>query len=292
MNIDGCTASLGVLGSPIKHTFSPVIHNFLIEQYQLNSIYLPIDVNKNNFNTFIHGSMAVNNFIGFNVTVPYKVDIIKYCKKISKEAGDIGAVNTIKIEKNKLSGFNTDLFGFKKSIDINFPSFKFSGKYVILIGAGGAAKAVAYSLLQSNIKQLIILNRTLKNGMVLKKNLKKRYKKADISVIEMDYKYLNNVNYTPDLIINASSYGLKKSGKPLLDLKPLKGEKTIVYDVIYNPLKTDLLKSAQHNKLKTLNGLDMLILQALKSFSIWTDIKIDKLAIHINVLRKRLNCFF
>lgn len=289
MNINGNTKILGVLGYPVKHTLSPAIHNFLIDKYKLNLIYLPIEVKNTNINNFIKGISQIENLDGFNITVPYKVYIMQYLNRISGEAHTIGAVNTVKIKNNKLSGFNTDIFGFKKSIEINFPEFQFKGKRVLLLGAGGSGFAIAYSLLKNNIKELIILNRTYQNGIKLRGFLKKHFPKVKITVNVLDFEYLSKFNYFPDLIINTTSYGLKKESKPLINLKSLYKEKSIVYDIIYNPSKTVLLQSACQYKLPVMNGLDMLILQALKSFSIWTGIELKELIKNIKILRQKLH---
>ncbi|MBU1077954.1 MAG: shikimate dehydrogenase [Spirochaetes bacterium] len=289
MTIDGKSRILGVLGSPVKHTLSPAIHNFLIEKYNINYVYLPLEVHIGNFSDFIKGVKGIENFYGFNVTVPYKVNIIKYLSEISPEAETVQAVNTVKIEGNKLTGFNTDLFGFKRSIQMNFPDLTLKGKKVLLIGSGGASKAAAYSLLLGRIKELVICNRTYQNARKLTKFLKTDFPGANITVAPLEEAYLDETGFRPDLIINSSSYGLRNETKPLLRLKSLKGTKTIVYDLIYNPKETALLRSALQYDLLIQNGLDMLILQALQSFSIWTSISIDELLGNVPILRKILN---
>lgn len=289
MKVNGHTGILGVLGYPIKHTLSPAIHNFLIEKFKLNFIYIPLEVSRNNFEKFIKGISQIDNFIGFNITVPYKNDVIKHLCRISKEAKLINAVNTIKIQGNKMHGFNTDDFGFITSIEFNYPEFKAAGKKVLMLGAGGVSKAVAFALLKKKISKLIILNRTYKNGIKLRNALKKTFKHSDIIVEKLNFDYLNNSGQFPDLIINTTSVGLKKDDKILLNLKYLKGQNTLIYDLIYNPTKTGLLKKAAVYSLPVLNGLDMLILQALKSFNIWTGIKLEnKLLKYVMPLRKKL----
>lgn len=289
MKINGNTRILGVLGYPVKHTLSPPIHNFLIEKYKLNLIYLPFEVSKNNFEKFIKGISHIDNLSGFNITVPYKVDVIKHLYRISSEAVTINAVNTVKIKKNKMYGFNSDYFGFKRSIELNFPKFKFRGKRVLMLGAGGASKAVALSLLKSSIRELVILNRTYKNAVRLKSELQKGLNDPNITVFRMDFEYLKKSELLPDLIVNTTSVGLKKTDKTLIDLKYLKQRNTIIYDLIYNPSRTKFLKSASSYGLPVLNGLDMLILQALKSFSIWTGISLEEeLMRSVNPLRENL----
>ncbi len=292
MKVNGHTGILGVLGCPVKHTLSPAIHDLLIEKFNLNFIYIPLEVSRNNFEKFIKGISRIDNFAGFNITVPYKNDVMKHLDEISKEAKLINAVNTVKIQNNKMYGYNTDDFGFIKSIELNYPKFKTAGKKVLMLGAGGASKAVAFALLKNKISKLIILNRTYKNGIKLRNALKMNFKHSDIIVEKLNFNYLNNARGSTqfhDLIINTTSIGLKKDDKILLDLKYLKGHNTLVYDLIYNPTKTGLLKKASAYGLPVLNGLDMLILQALKSFNIWTGIELEnKLLKYIMPLRTKL----
>ena len=289
MKVGGHTRILGVLGYPVKHTLSPDIHNFLIEKSKLNLIYIPLEVTRKNFEKFIKGISQIDNFAGFNITVPYKVDVIKHLSCISKEAKLINAVNTVKMHENNMHGFNTDDFGFIKSIELNYPGFKFAGKRALMLGAGGASQAVAFALLQEKIDRLVILNRTYKNGLKFQKILKKEFKHANISVEKLDFNYLSRLDQFPDFIINTTSVGLRRNDKVLFNLEYLKGQNTLVYDLIYNPSRTGLLKKATEYRLSILNGLDMLILQALKSFYIWTGVDLEnKLLKYVKPLRKKL----
>jgi len=293
MKITSSTKILGVVGYPIKHSLSPIIHNYLIEKFKLNWVYLCFSVKKSFINDFFKGISAIDNMVGFNITVPYKGEIIKHLKKIDKTAKMINAVNTVKIIDNNMTGYNTDDYGFIKSIEVNFPDIKIRNKNVLLLGAGGAGKAVAFALLKQNINSLVIMNRTYENGIKLKNQLKKFFKKKDISVIKYDYNLFENTDVHFDLIINSTSVGLSLNDPLLVDLSPLKGKDILVFDLIYNPFKTLLLKSALKNKLKILNGLDMLILQGLKSFSIWSGISLEKellktLPILRSILQKEL----
>lgn len=287
MNINGRTEILGVLGYPVAHTLSPAIHNFLIQQYKLNLVYVPLEVIESNFACFMKSIKSINNFKGFNITVPYKVKSLAYMEELAPEAEFIGAINTVLIKDNKYYGHNTDNYGFIKALELNFPDFSLKNKEVLILGAGGAAKAVAYALLKSKIKNLVLMNRTHQNALNLKKALLKGFNDANINVEKFDYSILKTTRGVPDLIINTTSIGLKSSDKTLIDLQYLKGSKTIVYDLIYNPEKTALLHAGEKYKLRILNGKDMLVLQALKSFSIWTGISLEKeLLKHFNKLRK------
>jgi shikimate dehydrogenase len=276
MKINGHTRIMGVLGFPVKHTLSPRIHNFLIDKYRMNCVYIPMEVKRGDIDRFLKGISRIDNFAGINITVPYKVDVIKHLDRISAEASRLRAVNTVKIDNNRMHGFNTDFFGFKRSIELNFPKLNLKGCKILMLGAGGASKAAALALVTSGIKELVILNRTLKNALRLKNDLKKISGRAEIRAAGLDHEFLKKEkDYIPDLIVNTTSVGLKATDSSLINLKSIRAEHTICYDMIYNPRKTRFLRSALESRLKILNGLDMLILQALKSFSIWTGISLE-----------------
>jgi shikimate dehydrogenase len=277
MNINGTTQILGVVGFPVKHTLSPPIHNYLIQKYKLHSIYIPLEVTPDKFKEFSKGISKINNFTGFNITVPHKKSIIKHLDRISNEAKLLDAVNTVQIKNNKMIGYNTDYYGFKKSIEYNFPKFKFHGSTILMLGAGGVAKAVANVFLKNRVKKIYIMNRTYKNATQLKKLLAKSYPGKKIELLKANPNILSEIHEPPDMIINTSSYGLNKKHGSIINLKHYKFKKTIIYDLIYNPVKTGLLKTAEKNGLAILNGLDMLILQALESFSIWTGLDLEKI---------------
>ncbi len=287
MNINGQTKILGVLGYPIAHSLSPHIHQYLIEKFKLNLFYLPFKVHPDHFNLFIQGITHLNNFLGCNITVPFKRTIMKYTKVLSEEAKIIGAVNTLTIHNNNSYGYNTDVYGFQQSLKINFPSLKLKDKVVLMLGAGGASRAILYVLLKEKIKKIVILNRTESHGQALKKHFLRYVKQSEIIAMPHDFYYLSKSGLQPDLIINTTSVGLKKSDNLLLDLKTLKNKKIIVYDLIYNPPLTPLLHAAKKNHLTVMNGLDMLILQALNSFNLWTGINVEgDLLRHLNILRR------
>jgi len=266
--ISGKTKIFGIIGSPIKHSFSPMIHNFLFEKFNLDSIYIPLEVSQDNLKEFIRGIKAVKNFIGLNVTVPFKNQISDMIDelKVSPPLKPI-PVNTVKIVKNKIYGYNTDIYGFKMALKKNFPEFCLRGKNVLLLGAGGAAQAVAISLLESQVGKLVIVNRTIKRAEQLKSYLKKRYKTSSIFAEKLTYNIPDKLNGDFHLIVNATSIGLKNEKSIISFDKITNG---IVYDLIYNPAMTDFLTQAKKKGLKILNGLDMLIFQAFQAFQIWT----------------------
>lgn len=286
MIINGHTKILGIAGYPISHTLSPIIHQYLIDKYKINLTYLPFEVKPENLKFFIRGVRSINNIVGLNITVPFKAVFLPYIQKLSQEAKEVGAVNTLLKKDEVLWGFNTDVYGFEKSLKINFPKFQIKEKQALILGAGGASRAVVYSLLKQKIKKIIILNRTLKNAGNIKNHFSRYLKTSEIKMFPLDYNFLSKSKIIPDLIVQTTSLGLKKRDLSLINLGPLKNGKTIVCDLIYNPLKTNFLKMAEKNHLQYINGLDMLLLQALKSFRIWTGINLEgTLLKDINILR-------
>lgn len=286
MNVNGRTGILGVMGFPVTHTLSPAIHNYLIRHFGLNLVYLPFEVSRPGFKEFARGFSGLANLTGFNVTVPYKEAVLPYLGRLSNEARLIGAVNTVRRTGALWEGHNTDWYGFKRSVEINFPGFCPVQSRVLLLGAGGGSRAVAYALTRMRIGELVLMDMIHEKALKLARTVRSRHPALKVRAVKMDYGFLKKHGFIPDLIINATYHGLKKSDGPVIDLAHRGNKRSLVYDLIYNPAKTALLRSAAKRGMKNINGLDMLILQALASFSIWTGIRLDqKLTRHLEPLR-------
>lgn len=264
--------ALGVIGNPLKQSLSPFLHNYWINQYQISSYYLPLPIKKI---INIKTAVKVFNFLGLNVTIPYKKKIIGYLDSIDKGAKAINAVNTILYKNNKIKGYNTDIIGFQKGL-INKRWNK--NRPVIIFGAGGAAEAVVYFLKSEKIKDIIIINRTKNKA----EKIIKRYKN-----IKFDYK-INNYMKEAGLIINTTSLGMV--GYPNLKIKLNKVNKeAIIYDIVYNPINTYLIKNARKYNLTNITGLEMFIEQARASFSIWFNIQPEINNKLITSIKKRIS---
>ena len=268
MAIDIDTKIIGLIGYPIGHSMSPTIHNALYNRLDMNYIYMAFNISKDNLHRAVEGMHALS-FIGFNVTVPYKERIIKSLDTLDKESEIIGAVNTVKIEDNKLIGYNTDGMGFMNGLArLNFSP---SGKDIIVLGAGGSARAICVYLLKENPKNIYILNRTFDRGLALADELNKTFHCNIVRPIKMNV--LDNLK--PDILINTTSVGMY----PHINDSPLEKydfhPNTVVVDIIYNPHETRFLKEAREQGCRTQNGLAMLIGQALASIEIWTGQKIS-----------------
>ena len=274
-----------VIGNPIKHSISPFIHNnFFNSIKKEDNIYdslLVENLDKNIIDSFFKEKIK-----GINVTLPYKIDIIKYLYKIDKEALMIGAVNTLKYTKNGYIGYNTDIYGMEDTFLENNVNIK--DKTVLIIGAGGSGYTASFMAIKNKAKKIIIANRTYKNSVNLKEHILNYYKDENIHTISLE-----NINETKnvDIVINTTTLGfLEKSEISPLDDSFFKNNKVdFVFDIIYTPLKNKLLKIAENNNIKNTNGFSMLIYQALKSQEIWQDINInlkDKISFKNEMLKK------
>lgn len=253
-----------IIGFPLKHSFSPFIHNRAFHDLKLNARYEKIEITPQNFEKDIL-SLKKSSLAGFNVTIPFKEKILPFVDSLSAEAQKIGAVNTIKAVEGRWHGFNTDWLGFLKPIEQEAEHIK----SCLLLGAGGAARGVLFALLQfPAIQTILIANRTKQRANDLKKSFGFN-RSTQISTISL--KELEALAKPFDLIVNTTSVGMTDhQADPLINPEHFAHSNTIVYDLIYNPLKTILLQQAEVLGLKTINGLPMLIFQAEEAFKIWT----------------------
>lgn len=250
-----------VIGHPISHSKSPIIHNYWLNKHGIEGSYETIDIAPDDLETGIR-QIIEENYNGFNVTVPHKQAIIKLCDEIDQTAQQIGAVNTVTIKDGKLIGSNTDAYGFIQNLKTECPNF--NDKTALVLGAGGASRAILHGLIGEGIEAIKLTNRTRENAEELSKIASKK-----IEVIDWNQKeqVLENV----DLVINSTSLGME--GKPPLEINLSTLPKTaIVNDIVYAPLITDLLKHAETNGNKIVTGIGMLLHQARPTFQSWTGV--------------------
>lgn len=263
------TKIIGVIGHPIKHSFSPLMHNIAFDLLKLEYSYLPFDVPISSLKDALKGILALG-IKGVNVTLPLKEKIIDYLSDVSEEANIIGAVNTVVNENGKLHGYNTDVNGIVETL--NPYKEEITGSVVTIIGAGGAARSAIYTLIRYfKPKELNIINRTEQKAESLKNYFSSKMLFDEIKTFSLVPPDLVDIFRNSNLIINTTSVGLS----PEIDDAPttiedsfVKGQ--IVFDVIYNPLKTKLLQIAEKKGVRTLNGLKMFVEQGAKSFELWT----------------------
>lgn len=263
------TELIGLIGYPIKQSFSPFIHNVAAELTGTKIIYMPFEVHSSNLKNAVRGMVALG-LKGFNVTVPHKVKVVDYVNKLSEEAAVIGSVNTVVNELGKLVGYNTDVNGILDSLTAH--KSKISGNEVCVIGAGGSARAVIYTLARYFKPQKIYLvNRTDQHAEALKQHFKSKMKFDAIVTKELQQPDLINVLSSCSLIVNSTPVGMYPTiDDSVLSTADVFVKDQIVFDLVYNPVKTKFLQLADSKNAVTINGLNMLVQQAAKSFNLWT----------------------
>lgn len=266
--ITGKTKVVGVIGHPIEHSMSPPMHNNAFKELNMDYVYVAFHVLPENIEKLIESCKTLD-IKGLNVTIPHKTSVIPLLDEIDPTAKKIGAVNTIQFKNGIAKGFNTDGIGAIKSIQ-EYTTLE--GKNVLIIGAGGASKAISFTLINENINSLVIANRSKENACNLIENIRMQCDFEEISYV--DIKDASELIDDVDIIINTTPIGMypKHEVEPPIKTDKI-NEKHIVMDVIYNPLETALLKEARLNGATTINGTSMLINQGLESFKIFTGSK-------------------
>lgn len=263
MNIKGSTNIVGLIGHPVEHSFSPPMHNAAFKALDMDYAYVAFDVDPSNLKSSIEGAKSLN-IKGFNVTIPHKIDVMEFLDEIDEVAGLIGAVNTIDFKDMK--GYNTDGIGAVKAIE-EVTSIK--GKNVVVAGAGGASRAISFYIAKYGADSLTILNRNTDKadklaGDVSESGLISNVKSDSISKINS---YLDYV----DILINTTPIGMHPNvnAEPIATADHLH-EDMAVFDAVYNPNETVLLKEAIKAGAKPVYGIKMLLYQGVESFRIWT----------------------
>ena len=266
MKIDGYTRLAAVVANPIKHSISPFIHNSAFEATNTNGVYLAWEVDATELAETV-ANIRRYQMYGINLSMPYKEQVIPYLDQLSEEACLIGAVNTVVNREGTLIGYNTDGKGFFKSL----PSFKISRKRLVLLGAGGAAKAILAQAILDGVSQISVFVRSSsmeKTRPYLEKIQNATGFRVDLFALE-DVQDLQDSITQADLLVNATSVGMDGSSQPIPTSIVLP-EKLLVADVIYQPFETPFLKWARNQGNHAVNGLGMLLYQAAEAFELWT----------------------
>ena len=266
MKIDGYTRLAAVVANPIKHSISPFIHNSAFEATNTNGVYLAWEVDEAELAETV-ANIRRYQMYGINLSMPYKEQVIPYLDQLSEEACLIGAVNTVVNREGTLIGYNTDGKGFFKSL----PSFKISRKRLVLLGAGGAAKAILAQAILDGVSQISVFVRSSSMGKTkpyLEKIQNATGFRVDLFALE-DVQNLQDSITKADLLVNATSVGMDGSSQPIPTSIVLP-EKLLVADVIYQPFETPFLKWARNQGNQSINGLGMLLYQAAEAFELWT----------------------
>ncbi len=265
MKVSGNTQIFGIMGCPVEHTMSPVMHNAAYEALGLHAVYVPFLVKPEDLGKATLSLRALN-ISGVNVTVPHKSGVIEFLDELDSSAKQIGAVNTIVLKNRKLIGYNTDGPGFIQSLRKD-GHFDPSGKRVVILGAGGAASAAAMSLAQAGARRIVIANRTKARAEVLSKRVIKYYERETIPVALDEVRALYWLIRESDLLVNATSVGLSKTETVKLNPNAFH-PKLVVYDLFYK--ETAFLQQARKKGLKAIDGLGMLVSQGTRSFELFT----------------------
>ena len=265
----------GVIGFPISHSLSPTIHNFYLKKHKINGTYEAFAIPNENFDESIKNLVEQQNLSGFNITIPHKEKIYNLCNHLSKTAQITKAVNTVIIMQNgKFFGHNSDAEGFIKNFYNHCPNYQLKNKKCLLIGAGGACRAIVYSLISQKVAKIFITNRDQEKALKLIADFKnfsqQNLVELEFVPLKTKFDFLNEI----DLIINGTSLGMINQQKLDIDISNAK-KTAIVYDIVYKPLITDLLKQANELDLKIITGIGMLIEQALVGFEAWFKTKAE-----------------
>ena len=258
ISINGETKLYGVIGNPIKHSFSPKMQSLAFQECGFNAVYLPFLIQENQLPQLLN-AFIVSGVQGFNITLPFKEKIVPYLDILSDEAAVLQSVNTVIQTPEGWKGYSTDGNGFIRSLTAADISLK--GKRILLAGAGGAARAIAVSLALAGVSDLVITNRTQKKADNLAELLRSIIPKLNIST------FLPS-DLRTDIIINTTSVGMYDNGCALPDTVLDSCEQVV--DIIYNPPMTPLLKKAAERSISYMNGIDMLLYQGVEAFEIWT----------------------
>jgi len=269
-----------VIGSPINHSLSPDLHSFWLEQYAIRGSYEKILVLPADLGEFL-SNMISANFVGGNITLPHKETAYQKLGNCDDTANQLEAVNTVWIEDQKIVAGNTDAYGFGANLDDFAPAWR-KAKTAMVLGAGGAAKSIILALINAGYEKIFIANRTHSRSQALA--LKMGHQCISIQHDETS-ETLKNV----DLLINTTSLGMKNQANLDINLSNLSSS-AIVTDIVYNPIKTSLLKNAQARGLETVDGIGMLLHQAVPGFEKWFGVRpqvTSELRNHmLNILRE------
>lgn len=266
MKIDGKTRTCGLIGNPVEHTLSPMIHNNLAKMLGINLAYVPFLVEEDGLAKAVEGAYELN-LLGMNVTVPHKSAVMAGLKEIDELAEKIGAVNTLVRCEGGYKGYNTDMSGLFRAMQTEDIHIK--GENVLLLGAGGAARAVAFLCTQCGAKQIYICNRTMEKAQEVAKEIRER---AEFDRIEaVQYEDIANLPGDKFLAIQCTSVGLHPNVTDVvLADGPVYDRIHTGVDLIYRPYETQFMKLVKAHGGKTMNGLKMLLYQGIIAFELWT----------------------
>jgi shikimate dehydrogenase len=253
-----------IIGNPLSHSLSPLLHNFWFKKHNIYAKYFNLEIKLEEIEGIIK-RIRKNDIQGINVTIPYKQAVIPFLDLIAGDAKETLSVNTIRLnEEGKVVGDNTDVYGLEQGFINKLKSQNLEQNKVLILGAGGVAPSVIYALSKKGVKQIFISNRTIEKAIEIKKRF------SFIEIVE--WKSIEAKAESMDILINATSLGLKGGDDFDQEFKITKPN-LVYYDVVYNPKETVIIKKFKKRNIQTLNGLEMFVYQGQKSFFLWNKIK-------------------
>jgi shikimate dehydrogenase len=268
IKISGSTNVYGLIGYPVSHSLSPVMQNAAFRTTNHDAVYLCFPVHMNALGQAIDGIRSLG-ISGVNVTIPHKIAILSYLDKLDSIAAEIGAVNCVVNQEGVLTGYNTDGLGALKTLEA--AHIPLDNQNITMIGAGGTTKAIAYYLAPL-CHSLNIINRTKAKAVQLASTLQEKLNKPVIGT-PLNPSSLRKALDTTDILINTTSVGMHPNSDKSIVPKAVLHPKLVVFDVVYTPLTTQLLKDAEQAGAKTINGLQMLVHQGAQAFKLWTGLE-------------------
>ena len=256
--------SFAVIGDPIDHSLSPNIHSAAFRELNLDSSYIGYRIPKGELEGGVEGLKKIK-INGFNVTIPHKIEMMKYLDKMDESCSIIGAVNTVVNNEGILKGYNTDMDGFLEPLKKR--NITIQNSKVLLIGAGGAARAIVAGIAKEKAASIDIANRTIEKA----NNLSEFSTKLGLSASVKKIESIDTATENYDIIINATSIGLKDEPS-VISFEGI-NEKTVAYDIVYAPMNTDFIKKAKEKNAIIIYGYEMLLGQAIRAFEIWHGMK-------------------
>lgn len=271
IEINGLTRTCGLIGNPVEHTLSPMIHNYLAQQMDVNMVYVPFLVEQGRLEDAIKGAYGLH-ILGCNVTVPYKNDVIPYLAQIDELAAKMGSVNTLVRVDGGYKGYNTDMTGLYRAMSSDGVSIQ--GEQVIVLGAGGVGRAVAFMCAAKGAAQVWLLNRTVEKAAEVAKEVNLAEGRNCVETLAIsDYDKLPDEKY---LVIQSTSVGLYPHVEDAVITDPAFYHKVKAgYDLIYRPWETRFMQLVKEQGAPAYNGLKMLLYQGIEAFELWNQCKIE-----------------
>lgn len=271
IEINGLTRTCGLIGNPVEHTLSPMIHNYLAQQMDVNMVYVSFLVEQGRLEDAIKGAYGLH-ILGCNVTVPYKNDVIPYLAQIDELAAKMGSVNTLVRVDGGYKGYNTDMTGLYRAMSSDGVSIQ--GEQVIVLGAGGVGRAVAFMCAAKGAAHVWLLNRTVEKADEVAKEVNLAEGRSCVETLAMsDYDKLPDEKY---LVIQSTSVGLYPHVEDAVITDPAFYHKVKAgYDLIYRPWETRFMQLVKEQGAPAYNGLKMLLYQGIEAFELWNQCKIE-----------------